>query len=379
MSETGNLVYQTSTTTGTGDFTLVSVTGFQDFSDVFAGSFWYAIRHQTADEFEVGIGTLDGGLLSRDTVIESSNSNALVNFSAGTKEVVSDVPASTQNLISTSIQPGDNVSDLTNDAGYVDAEGAMDAVGGALADTSSITLTYDDPGDGISADFTGYIPEYTVFGGVESHAWEADQEVDASAITLIEPSSLSGSDRSILSIQPVDDGQLLIVSNVDTSNSINLEHEYSKAKTAFQLSLPDDENMTIEPDGGVIFVYSPNLQKHKPVANLGAGRTQPFQINVTIKGDVENGDTRLVLKSAHALTITETTTICTSGTATATFKINTTALGGTANSVSSSEQSQSHSSANVVAVGDDIVVTISSASSCTDASFSVSGTTYLGV
>lgn len=80
---------------------------------------------------------------------------------------------------------------------------------------------------------------------------------------------------------------------------------------------------------------------------------------------------KLVVKMAHAGTITETTTISASGTCTATFKINTTALGGTANSVSSSEQSQSHSSSNAFAAGDDIVLTVSSNSSCADLSFSI--------
>jgi hypothetical protein len=85
----------------------------------------------------------------------------------------------------------------------------------------------------------------------------------------------------------------------------------------------------------------------------------------------DNQSYTLVLKCPFAGTITKTTTKSASGTCTATFKINTTALGGTANSVSSSEQEQSHSSANAFSVGDDIVVTISSTSSCVDASFTI--------
>ena len=85
----------------------------------------------------------------------------------------------------------------------------------------------------------------------------------------------------------------------------------------------------------------------------------------------------IALKMAHAGTITETTTKSASGTCTATFKINSTALGGTANSVSSSEQSQSHSSTNTFVAGDDIVLTISSNSSCTDMSFTIKYTRAL--
>jgi hypothetical protein len=84
-----------------------------------------------------------------------------------------------------------------------------------------------------------------------------------------------------------------------------------------------------------------------------------------------NQDYRLIVKSPHAGTITETTTRCVSGTCTATFKVNTTALGGTANSVSSSAQSQAQSSTNTFAAGDDIVVTISSNSACIGMSFTI--------
>lgn len=85
----------------------------------------------------------------------------------------------------------------------------------------------------------------------------------------------------------------------------------------------------------------------------------------------DNQSYTLVLNCPFAGTITKTTTKSASGTCTATFKINTTALGGTANSVSSSQQEQSHSSSNAFSVGDDIVVTISSNSSCVDASFTI--------
>lgn len=82
-------------------------------------------------------------------------------------------------------------------------------------------------------------------------------------------------------------------------------------------------------------------------------------------------DYRIVVKAPHRGRIVETTTISGSGTCTATFKINTTALGGTANSVSTSEQSQAHSSSNVFAAGDDIVLTVSANSSCVDLSFCI--------
>lgn len=84
-----------------------------------------------------------------------------------------------------------------------------------------------------------------------------------------------------------------------------------------------------------------------------------------------NGDYRLLVNVPYGFTISSITTRSESGTCTATFKINTTALGGTANSVSSTEQTQTHSSANALVSGDDLVVTISSNSSCVKMSFLV--------
>jgi hypothetical protein len=86
---------------------------------------------------------------------------------------------------------------------------------------------------------------------------------------------------------------------------------------------------------------------------------------------------KLIVKAPYAGTITEVTTISASGTCTATFKINTTALGGTANSVSSTEESQAHASANAFVAGDDIVLTVSANATCVDMSFTIKFTKTL--
>jgi hypothetical protein len=88
----------TSTTTGTGTFTLGSaaIGGFQDFSVIGDGNTtYYTITDSVAAEFEVGIGlfTLSGTTLSRDTVLSSSNSGNLVDFAAGDKDVFVTYPA----------------------------------------------------------------------------------------------------------------------------------------------------------------------------------------------------------------------------------------------------------------------------------------------
>ena len=93
-------VKETTTTTGTGTIDLGGAeTGFETFVQAIGNSntTYYAIAHQSANEFEIGIGTVTDAspdTLSRTTVISSTNSDSLVDFSAGTKDVFCTLPAS---------------------------------------------------------------------------------------------------------------------------------------------------------------------------------------------------------------------------------------------------------------------------------------------
>lgn len=88
-------VKETSTTTGTGTLTLDGASaGFQAFSVIGDGnSTYYTIADGT--DWEVGIGTYtsSGTTLSRDTILESSNSGSAVNWGAGTRDVFVTYPA----------------------------------------------------------------------------------------------------------------------------------------------------------------------------------------------------------------------------------------------------------------------------------------------
>ena len=90
-------VRETSETTGTGSITLSgALAGFQSFSVIGnANTTYYGIVNAAANEWEVGIGTYtaSGTVLSRDTILESSNGGTAVNFSAGTKDVFVTYPA----------------------------------------------------------------------------------------------------------------------------------------------------------------------------------------------------------------------------------------------------------------------------------------------
>ena len=88
-------VKETSSTTGTGTLTLDGpVVGFQSFAAIGNGNETYYVITDDV-EWEVGIGTYTaaGTLLSRDTVIDSSNAGALVNFGPGGKQVFCSYPA----------------------------------------------------------------------------------------------------------------------------------------------------------------------------------------------------------------------------------------------------------------------------------------------
>ena len=111
-------VKETSTTTGTGTFTLAgAVTGFETFSSAIGNTntTYYSIVNTTNGEFEVGLGTVGAGTLSRDTIISSSNSDAAVDFAAGTKNVFCTLPASKAVILDSSGNiVANNGSNLTN-------------------------------------------------------------------------------------------------------------------------------------------------------------------------------------------------------------------------------------------------------------------------
>ena len=86
-------VRENSSTTGTGTFSLSgAVSGFQTFSSAIGNTntTYYTILNGA--EWEVGLGTVGAGTLSRDTVL-SSSTGSKVDFTLGTKDVFCTYPA----------------------------------------------------------------------------------------------------------------------------------------------------------------------------------------------------------------------------------------------------------------------------------------------
>lgn len=127
-------VMETTSSTGTGTITLGgSVAGYQSFSVVGDGNTtYYAI--DGGSEWEVGIGTYtaSGTTLSRDTVLESSNSGSLVNFSSGTKNVFVTYPAEKSVDI-------DSAQTLTNKT-ISGSSNTLSNIGNSSLTNSSITI-----------------------------------------------------------------------------------------------------------------------------------------------------------------------------------------------------------------------------------------------
>lgn len=207
MPQISNLVQQTTVSTGTGNLTLAALNGRQGFNAAFGSGgsnvFYYFITHRTAPEWEVGTGHMADALtLVRDTILASSNGGTAVNFSAGDKDVVNDMPAALQQPLTTlaadlaakaaasHIHVLANITDagtaaaknhpasgnaaagevvLGNDTRLDDArtpiahthasgditdftEGAQDAVGAMITDSDTIDLTYADATPQLKAD-----------------------------------------------------------------------------------------------------------------------------------------------------------------------------------------------------------------------------------
>lgn len=141
-------VKETTTTTGTGSFSLAgAVTGYDSFGQIGNGNTtYYACYLDGGTEWEVGIGTYTAPLtLSRDTILASSNAGNIVTFSAGQKTIWCDYPA--------------------GKAVYTDASGNISrTIGNISAITGSIS----------SPDYIQFDTTYTTPLGVGQLGWDGN-------------------------------------------------------------------------------------------------------------------------------------------------------------------------------------------------------------
>lgn len=152
-------VKESSTSTGTGNFTLAgAVTGFRTFNSAIGVGpyFYYAIVSSSGTEWEVGLGVLGNSTtLVRPTnpFANSANTIGKLNFSAGTKNVFLTLPATAANAVVLG-----NVSGTPESYTSYTAIGSNTSVGGTGATVmgASAAASADNAtGIGISAAASG--------------------------------------------------------------------------------------------------------------------------------------------------------------------------------------------------------------------------------
>ncbi len=148
-------VRETSTTTGTGTLSLAgAVQSYQTFSTAIGNTntTYYAIAHQSANEFEVGLGTVAAGTLARTTVLKSSNSNNAVDLSSGTKDVFVTYPA--EKAVTTS--DAQTLTNKTIDASQLSGTVANARLDAQLQDVAGLAVTN---GNFIVGDGSNFVAE----------------------------------------------------------------------------------------------------------------------------------------------------------------------------------------------------------------------------
>ena len=171
-------VKETTTTTGTGTINLGGAqTNFETFVAGIGNSntTYYAIVHRSNAEFEIGLGTITDAspdTLARTTIISSSNSDSVVDFSAGTKDVFCTMPAS-------KAVHEDGSSDVTLPNDLILGSDSAVLKFGADSDT---TLTHTD-GTGLTLNSTNKLLFRDSALGINS---SADGQLDLFADTEIQ-------------------------------------------------------------------------------------------------------------------------------------------------------------------------------------------------
>ena len=238
-------VKETTTTTGTGTVNLAGAeTGFETFVAGVGNTntTYYAIVHQSAAEFEVGLGTVSDSspdTLSRTTILSSSNSDSAVNFSSGTKDVFCTLPASKA---------------VHEDAsGNVTLPGTLDVDGGITVDNITIDGTEIDLSSGdLTLDVEGDI----ILDANGEHIRFKDNGTEWGNIE-------SGSNNFNLTVSQ-QDKDFLILGNDDGTGFTALTIDMSDAGTAsfnHDIKLPDN-GMALFGAGLDLALYSDGTNSH---------------------------------------------------------------------------------------------------------------------
>lgn len=192
-------IWETSTTTGTGSYSLAgATTGYSAFSSVCSNNdtCYYCARDTTNGGWEVGLGTFgsSGDTLARTTIFKSTNSNAAVSWSAGTRQVMLIAPADALGVVLPNYLSGCQLSNNGNQEINIATGAAADSTNEVMIKVTS-TLTCNVAASGANGLDTGSIAAsswywfFVIWGPNQSVASLATK---ASAATTPSPTLPSG-------------------------------------------------------------------------------------------------------------------------------------------------------------------------------------------
>ena len=284
-------VRESTTTTGTSAISLGGTsTSFQTFSSNMSNgdTTHYAIVHQAADEWEVGVGTWNtGNTLTRTTVLSSSNSNAAVSFTSGTKDVFMTYPAT---------------KSINKDTGKAD----IDALGINATQVSGFTVGKSVPSNAV---FTDTNTTYSVGDGglTQNNFTNADHSkldgIAASANNYTHPNhsgevTSSGDGATVIASNVVDADNLKV-----TGNGSNTQFLRSDGDGTFTWATPVDTNTTYSIGDGGLTTNDFTNADHSKLNAIEAGATAYTNANAVsavTASDLDMGGNKVLFGNMYS-------------------------------------------------------------------------------
>jgi hypothetical protein len=260
----------TTTTTGTGTFTLNgAAAGFQDFTVIGDGNQTYYAATFGSD-WEVGIGTFDltTDTLTRDTILESSNAGAAVDFPAGAKDVFVVYPA--ERAVFTDV-----AQTLTNKT-ISGADNTLANIGNSSLTNSSVTVNGTSIALGASGTVTAANPQALTIGtGLSGTSYDGSAAVtvaiDSTVATLTGTQTLTGktisfADNTLTGVAGVTATQTL---TNKTAEKLILNDGYTEEVFA----ITDGSTVNLDPNNGSIQTWTLGANRTPGQANWAAGQS----------------------------------------------------------------------------------------------------------